>query len=98
MSVYRVLLSAPHTGARVSVGTGPGGPAALLDGACTIDEELGAAGGAAELDTTGGAAELDTTGGAAELDTTGGAAELEATAVDVGLGPGTLLTSVTTGA
>ncbi len=65
-----MLLSAPQTGARVSVGTDPGGAAALPDGAAST---LEAAGGAWELDTTGGAAELDTAGGAAELDTAGGA-------------------------
>ena len=82
MSVYRVLLSAPQTGGRVSVGVDDGGPVALAWAIGELDGEFEAGGGAAELDTAGGAAELDaeldTAGGAAELDTTGGTAELDA--------------------
>ena len=81
MSVYRVLLSAPQTGGRVSVAIGAGGPAPLEDGAWTteeLDDELEGAGGATELEAAGGDAELEATGDATELETTGGAAELEA--------------------
>lgn len=110
ISVYLVLLSAPHTGGRVSVAAGAGGPAAVEDDAWITEElndELAGAGGAAVLDTTGGAEELDDelagAGGAAELETTVDSVELEGAGgaamtddvVELELGRGTELEEAT---
>lgn len=79
-SVYRVLLSAPQTGSRTSVGTD--------DAAAEVeDDELDS-----ELEVVVDAPEvLDTTDSVVELDPTADVTEV------VGLGPGMLLTYVTTG-